>query len=636
MTQNSPEHYLVKDFNNETNQTMNKARILIVEDEIIIALNIKNILTKIGYSVTEIVSSGDACFEQVKLDRPDLILMDIILEGDMDGIEIAALIRKDWEIPVIFLTAYSDRSSLQKAKLTEPYGYIVKPVNEKDLFTTIETALYRNRIDKKLKESELKYRMLFEQSRDAIFIRDNTGIITDINKPLLDLFGYTRDEVLNKKMHSFIDNAEIISMDEIFKQKGFVEDYETTLLTRSGRSMDCLVNISCFSDENGFITGYQGIIRDVTEVKKIELEKTKLLQDISKRVNELNCLYSLSEYAEHTDLNLPAILEKMTDIIPQSWQYPEITAVRIRLNDKEYVSENFIETDWSQVSVINIYGERAGCVEVCYLEQCPELDEGPFSREERDLINAVAERIARLEERDRALTAMVKSHDELKNLSAHLQTVREEERTRIAREIHDELGQALTALKMDISWIRKRSEENNECKINTKLDSMSNLVDKTIQSVRRISADLRPGILDDLGLYAAIEWQAEEIEERSGISCQVNCNCDDFELGDDKRISIFRIVQEALTNVVRHSRAKTVEINLNRRDEIFELEIHDDGVGITEDNMKNSGSFGLIGMRERVKFCNGEVQINGSPDMGTKINVTIPVNRNAGCSSGIK
>jgi signal transduction histidine kinase len=227
-------------------------------------------------------------------------------------------------------------------------------------------------------------------------------------------------------------------------------------------------------------------------------------------------------------------------------------------------------------------------------------------------------------ERDKAEREIRNSREQLRNLSAHLQSVREQERTRMAREIHDELGQSLTALKMDVSWLNRRFVEKDAA-LKNKLTSMVDVIDGTIQTVQKLSGELRPGILDDLGVAAAIEWQAEEFQNRTGIECEVSLSPVETVLNRDQATTMFRIFQETLTNVIRHAGATKVQVWLAERNGSIVLEIIDNGRGITEAEIKNPRSFGLIGMRERVDFIGGEVKISGSPGEGTRITVTLPL-----------
>lgn len=237
----------------------------------------------------------------------------------------------------------------------------------------------------------------------------------------------------------------------------------------------------------------------------------------------------------------------------------------------------------------------------------------------------MAERLEqRQAERDRAEREIRNSRERLRNLSAHLQSVREEERTRMAREIHDELGQGLTALKMDVSWLNRRFLEEDAA-FKKKLTSMEEVIDRTIQTVQKLSGELRPGILDDLGLAAAIEWQAEEFQNRTGIECDVSLSPEETVLNREQSTTMFRIFQETLTNVIRHARATKVEVRLEQRTGSIVLEVTDNGRGITEAEISDPKSFGLVGMRERVDFIGGEVTIVGTPNKGTRITVTLPL-----------
>ena len=227
-------------------------------------------------------------------------------------------------------------------------------------------------------------------------------------------------------------------------------------------------------------------------------------------------------------------------------------------------------------------------------------------------------------ERELAEMELKRSQELFRNLSTHLQVVREEERTRIARKIHDDMGQALTALKIDLTWLNKKLTDAQPL-IREKLQSMVTLINETIETVHNLSEDLRPGILDDFGLSAAIEWQAEEFQKRTGIECRINLASDESNLSKEKSTNLFRIVQESLTNVIRHANATKVEINLSEKDGRLLLEVADNGKGITKAAVTNPKSFGLIGIKERVHSLGGEVDISGTPNAGTRLKVKMPI-----------
>jgi signal transduction histidine kinase len=211
--------------------------------------------------------------------------------------------------------------------------------------------------------------------------------------------------------------------------------------------------------------------------------------------------------------------------------------------------------------------------------------------------------------------------DQHRALAARIEAAREDERSAIARDIHDQLGQAMTALKLDLGWLRRRIAEPE---LERKLDDMAHATDDVLESIRRISADLRPGILDDLGLGAAIEWQAEEFERRLGIPCKVHSTLSDLQLDRDLATNLFRIFQEALTNVARHASAKQVDVAIGLEHGRMHLEIADDGIGVPEIGPRGA-TLGLLGMRERARRLGGDCTIRRRKPHGTIVCVVVPL-----------
>ncbi|MDE3057016.1 MAG: response regulator [Bacteroidota bacterium] len=237
------------------------------------------------------------------------------------------------------------------------------------------------------------------------------------------------------------------------------------------------------------------------------------------------------------------------------------------------------------------------------------------------------------QEKERAIQALKSSQEQLRALSAHLQSIREEERTRIAREIHDELGQSLTALKMDLLWIQGKIHEAGQRGVkivDETIKAMTNLIDTTIQTVRRIAQELRPGVLDDLGLIAAIEWQAQEFQHRTNITCRFVSTLREIELDRERSTAAFRILQETLTNIVRHAQATKVSIRLEVEQNIVKLTITDDGRGADTaaiESTSRGAALGILGMKERAVLLGGSVEILSPAEggKGTTVVVNIPL-----------
>jgi signal transduction histidine kinase len=226
-------------------------------------------------------------------------------------------------------------------------------------------------------------------------------------------------------------------------------------------------------------------------------------------------------------------------------------------------------------------------------------------------------------ERARAEKELEQSRERLRALTAYWQAAIETERAYIAREIHDEFGQSMTALKMDLTWLANRLPEGDERV--ERLRGMNTLVDESIALMRRIATELRPGLLDDLGLNAALEWQAQEFSRRSGIPCKLNLPKDDLALDLALNTTLFRIFQETLTNIARHAQATRVSASLKQTEQTLVLTMRDNGRGITEGELNNPRSLGLLGLRERAVQWGGETTIRGIVRKGTTVTVRIPL-----------
>jgi signal transduction histidine kinase len=227
-----------------------------------------------------------------------------------------------------------------------------------------------------------------------------------------------------------------------------------------------------------------------------------------------------------------------------------------------------------------------------------------------------------LSEREKIEVELEYSREKLSSLSTYLQSAREDERKMIAREIHDELGQSLNTLKLRVAMLKDYFPEGDTQPI-IKISQINELIDNVITVVKKLITELRPQLLDDLGLSAAIEWYVTEFEKNSGIKCFIFFEKEQFNFNPDLNISIFRVIQESLTNVARHSRATKVDISYYETEDSLMFSIIDNGIGIKPENLTGSHSFGIIGMKERIKYWQGDISFAGK-DTGTTITVTIP------------
>jgi signal transduction histidine kinase len=242
----------------------------------------------------------------------------------------------------------------------------------------------------------------------------------------------------------------------------------------------------------------------------------------------------------------------------------------------------------------------------------------------REIMSRETKRQSLVEDRARLEREVDVRTAELSELSNYLQTVREEEKSRLARDIHDELGGILVGAKMDVAWVAERFR-NREPEVAAKLKRALLMLDEGVEMKRRIIEELRPTLLDNLGLASAIDWQVHQVCDRAGLQCTLNLDDSDVELPPDVTIALYRIVQEALTNIVKYAKARRVDVELVQNSEGVSLVLQDDGVGLPPGADTNALSHGISGMRQRVRALGGEFVIRGKPRVGTTLEVTIPL-----------
>jgi len=519
----------------------------------------------------------------------------------------------------------------------------------------------RKKAEAELLASREMWERSFNAVKEGLFIMDEDRNILQFNSAFAEIVGEKARDLVGRKCYEVMHNAENPPTDCVTctaLEKGEevrAEVYEPALDKHLEMSAGPVPGTG---GEPGLVVH---LIRDITERKRAEEKLERFSYELQGRVKELNCLYGISRIVEMAGLSLEDILVEIVDIIPPSWQYPEITCARITLRDSAFETEDFQETPWRLSRDIIVYGNRAGSVEVYYLEERPEADVGPFLNEEEGLLRALAERLGRIVERKESeaelkryreqLEELVgertrelqetnillqqevserkqkerelkKTAGQLRALSMRMETILEEERQRIALEVHDKLGQELTGLKMNLSLLERRMA--GEEKYMKRIREISEMADDIIQSVQEISMELRPSVLDDIGLDAALEWQLESFGEKADIETRFISSVDSDLIDPDLGTALYRIFQEALTNIIRHAAAGRVEVELSGEDGELLLMISDDGRGIKESEKSGLGSLGILGMKERAKAFGGRVDMSEREDGGTTVKVRIP------------
>ena len=481
--------------------------ILIVEDEKIVAMDIAGNLKSAGYEVLGIVASGKEAIELVEMSPPDLILMDIRIKGDIDGIQTAEIIQSHYDIPIVYLTAFADENTLSRARITGPYGYIIKPFDKLTAQTIIEISLYKNKMERKIKENERWLTKILQYSGDAMIATDAGGRIKLLNKIAESETGWKSEEVAGRDINEIMKLSDETTKKQIidpialfFNENHGMEITKTAILTDKDSKEKLIAGTaSLIKDDKDITTGIVVVFQDITKQRNVEKEREKLFKKVSL------------------------------------------------------------------------------------------------------------------------------AQERLKVVSKRLMEVQESERRHIARELHDEIGQILTAIKINIQTAFKLAGSE---KIETHLNEGVELIEEALFQVRKLSIDLRPSMLDDLGLIPALRWYVDRQSVRAGIAAKVSVDEKIMRLPTEIEITCFRVAQEALTNIIKHSQATHVDIMLYYEEGDLHLKIVDDGAGFyffaaVQRSLKGE-SMGILGMQERVDLIGGRIKINSKPGQGTTVHTIFP------------
>jgi PAS domain S-box-containing protein len=483
----------------------------------------------------------------------------------------------------------------------------------------------RKRTDEVLRQSEDRFRRLVELMPVAVYVCDTSGTIQSYNNRAVELWG--REPQSGDTAHRFCGSLRLYSPDGTFvphQESAMAEvlrtgiearDLEAVIERHDGSRITVLVNIVPLRNGDGELIGAINCFQDITERKRAE-EHLRRSED---RLQLIVDTIPTMAWSVRPDGAVDFINRRLLDYIGLSLEEALDEPTRaIHPEDRPRIMEKWVadmaagEPSEDEMRLRGADGEYRW-----FLVRTVPL------RDEPGNIVKWFGTSTEIEDRKQAEDALRCSFDELRALAGRLQSVREEERARLAREIHDELGQVLTGIKLEsASLIRElpgaATQQSNRAM------SIVKLADETIRAVRRISTELRPGILDDLGVVAAVDWAAEEFEDRTGTKCQLDLPQDDIVIDRERATALFRILQETLTNIARHASATQVNVRLAEEDGGLILEVHDNGKGIREEELSAGRSLGILGMRERAVLLGGELAISGAPGNGTTIRVRIP------------
>jgi PAS domain S-box-containing protein len=476
--------------------------------------------------------------------------------------------------------------------------------------------------DKKKKESlilttEELYGNLFEQATDAIIIYSMDGTIHEFNNIITNISGYTREEFAKLNLKDILVGDIIINPEKL--KEIMTGEYVTLyrqIRRKDGKLLDMESKVKLQQD--GRILAFS---RDITERKKTE-DELRLFKE-----NYLTLINSIDGIVWEADANtfefsfVSDKAERLLGYPKELWtSQPTFWADHIHEEDRAWAVNYCKQCTTDKIAHEFEYRMIAADGSIVWLRDIVSV------RVENDvpvkligiMVNITNKKISENEIKEKNI--------QLQLLSGHLQKIREEERASMAREIHDELGQQLTIMKMDISWLLANMKQEGAVTIK-RAKELSNIIDQTVTTVRRIAYELRPSLLDDMGLGAAIEWQLIEFEKRSGIKTKFQNLENELALSDAAKTGLFRIVQESLTNTGRYSNAKKVVVSLAINKNHILMSIKDDGIGFELEKLAYKKTLGIVGMRERCIILGGVLEIISSVGAGTEVKVTMPIHK---------
>ncbi|MDH3214670.1 MAG: PAS domain S-box protein [Candidatus Krumholzibacteria bacterium] len=480
----------------------------------------------------------------------------------------------------------------------------------------------RKSVDRALEEKDERLRTLVEQIPAVLWTTDINLCFTSSEGTGLESLGLKPGQVVGLSLYEYFstDDPDYLPI-EMHRRalRGESVKYDTLWSERVFES-----HIDPLRDKDGKIIGCLGFALDVTERKKAEAA----LKDSEVRLRQIIDLVPHMIFAKDKTGRFILVNSAVAEAYGKT--VDDLLAFRhVDVHATKQEIEHFLKDDLQVIdSGIPKFIPEESFVDVYGVERILQTTKIPYNvpnTDERAVLGVAVD----ITERKRAEEKVRLSQQQLRALASRLQEVREEESASIAREIHDELGQTLTGLKLDITWIRRTllaSESSNQgSEIVQRLNSIAGEVDAAIRAVRRIATQLRPVILDDLGLARALEWQTQEFEYRTGIKSVFKMDTGESNLDPERSTAVFRIFQEILTNVARHARAECVRTKLNHDNGFLVLEVVDDGLGISDKDVNSPRALGILGMQERAQVCGGDVVIKRQNGGGTRVTVRIPV-----------
>jgi len=596
---------------------------MIVEDEFVVAADIKVRLEAMDYLISARVTTGQEAINRAEMERPDLVLMDILLRGEIDGIQAAQEIHSRLGIPVIFLTGLADRERIERAKATEPFGYLTKPLNDVELKACVEIALYKAKMERQLVDSERRFRGFFESAGVGMVVLDPDNRFVRANSFLCDMLGYSEEELTGRRAEEMIPPEDVhivqAALKRIWESGTDHESYEKRFIHRDGHLIWARISLALIRDGNGVPLYFTTQIQDITESRRTmeALRKSELwMRSIFNSQDD--AVLAVSRDGHLIKINIAA--ERMfgysnDEVAGQSTEifhvdrhhYLEFNkninmafkndqTARFEFKAKRKNGEIF-PTEHTVSSLKNDAGETIGIVSV----------------------------VSDITQRVRAEETLRVQRMQLRSLAVELTLTEERQRRALAADLHDRVGQSLAMARIKLEQEYQAGASSRK----EPLKKVLKLLEGAIRDIRMLIFEISPQTLYELGLPTALIELTEQFQKEFGLRIQMTDDGASKSLAGPAQIILYRATRELLSNTVKHARAEHVRIVSKRVGDKIRIEVHDDGVGFNPNEYEKGStgikSYGLFSLRERIAYLNGTCEIDSRPGKGTSVTLSLPL-----------
>ena len=644
------------------------AGILIAEDEKSVADELKGCLEGLGYKVAGIINSGEDAIQATERLQPELVLMNARLRGTRNGVRTGSLIHTLHDIPIIYLVDYSSQATIRRAGATGPFGYIFRPFDEKHIFATIETALIRYKMERKLQQSRQWLNTTLTSIGDGVIATDEQGIVRFINPVAIELTGWQHMDAIGKSLHeifSLADEAshelkDISSLQHKISLGESPKGFDGLLFSRTGLPVPVESNVTTIKDGKGRVYGMVLIFRDITQQRaalqeiKRQADRAEALRQVASKLNsQLELETVLNTICEITNRTIQATgTTVVLQMIPKEvfrvraaishdpvlkasqesrFEVPRriFQALLSRENPVVVIKDVQEEPNLPYLEVFKKAGVKTVAIAALFrgsnligalisaFTQMPKA----LPEDEIELLRGLADQASTAIENAELFEQVRAGRERQRELAKSLVDVQEAERRHIAKELHDHLGQLLTGLQFMLESTKNQSSGKQRAN----LEEIQNSVSDIIRQVREMSLNLRPSMLDDMGLLPTLLWHLDRYTRQTGI--RVNLRSDEFpqRFPLEVETAAYRIIQEALTNVARYAQVNEVFVGLVLQQETLWVEVLDNGKGFDVSAVFSQPTSGLSGMRERASLLGGYLVVESFIDQGTQIVAALPI-----------